>query len=209
MSSFKDLTGQRFGRLVAVERVGSRNTFALWKCKCDCGNEAEVVSTYLINGDTKSCGCLKAQNIKIANTKHGMRKTRIYHIWKNMRQRCINKNNQAYLDYGGRGISVCEEWKEFVPFYNWAMGSGYKDCLTIDRIDNGKGYSPENCRWATMKEQSNNRRDNVFYEYAGQTKTISQWSDVCGISIGCLRDRIRHGWVIDRILGTPKNMKGT
>lgn len=204
MSTFKDLTGKRFGMLIAIERVGTRNTFSLWRCKCDCGNETDVKSASLINGHTKSCGCFNSQLSKERLTTHGMRKTKIYGVWSAMKRRCANKNTKAYHNYGGRGITVCDEWQEFTSFYNWVKVSGYNDTLTIDRIDNEKEYSPSNCRWVSRKVQANNTRVNVWYEYNGQKKTLSQWSDVCGISYGTLESRLHKcRWSFKKSLETP------
>ena len=160
MAKLIDLTGQRFGRLTVVERTGtSKNGNALWACRCDCGNVAVVRGASLKNGITRSCGCLIAESTKDRNTTHGLRKTRLYHVWANMKDRCLNPNTPSYSYYGGRGITICDEWRDdFQAFYDWAMANGHRDDLSIDRIDNDKGYNPDNCRWATHSEQMHNRR---------------------------------------------------
>lgn len=199
MNYQKDLTGQRFGKLVVLEHSGrDPKRGHMWKCRCDCGNEAIVLTKSLTSGNRKSCGCLR----RIPKT-HGKRYTKIYHIWLSMKDRCNNERCSDYRFYGGRGIFVCEEWQSFEPFDEWAMANGYEDGLTIDRIDNNAGYSPENCRWITRKEQCYNRRSNHYIEYNGKTQTITQWAKECGLTEQVLSGRLRNGWDIDRALHTP------
>ena len=126
------------------------------------------------------------------NYKHGQRHTRLYNIWRSMRQRCNNPKTINYSRYGGRGIKVCQEWNKFIPFFEWSMSNGYDDALTLDRIDNTGNYEPSNCRWVTYKEQNNNRRDNAIIEYMGKKHSISEWADIIGISNTCLYERIRR-----------------
>ncbi|MGX5476015.1 AP2 domain-containing protein [Bacillus toyonensis] len=150
-----DLTGQRFNRLFVLQEAGkNKHRQILWLCKCDCGNKKTVPGYDLRHDKIKSCGCMQYA----ATTKHGQKGTRLYKIWEDMKRRCNNSNASSYRHYGGRGIKVCEEWNEFIPFYNWAKESGYKDTLTIDRINVNGNYEPSNCRWATKKQQSRNQR---------------------------------------------------
>jgi hypothetical protein len=207
MSVAKDLAGKKFGRLTAIKYVFSKNKNRYWLCKCVCGNEKIARTADLIAGKTKSCGCLQfeaSQKSGLNSKKHGMTNTRIYNIWRRMKYRCYSKNADNYKDYGGRGITVCDEWKnDFKAFYNWSMQNVYKNNLSIDRIDVNGNYEPTNCRWATNLQQANNRRNNRFISYNNQKLTFAEWATKYNISKTTFCYRLKCGWSIEKILNTP------
>lgn len=194
MSKFIDLTGQRFGKVVAVRKIDDyarKDRHAYWLCECDCGNYTTIASHRLRGGITSSCGCIN----------NGKSYTKLYHIWNGMKKRCYTKNESCYKHYGGRGISVCAEWKNnFDAFREWATLNGYADGLTIDRIDVDGDYCPTNCRWATKKEQANNTRRNRILSYNGQNKSIAEWAEITGIKQNTILYRIRRHWSVERAL---------
>ena len=201
MSNFHDLTGQTFNRLKVIGRVPDKRTDTYWLCECKCGNTTTVTSYCLKSGRIKSCGCLRKEGT------HGKSNTRLYKIWGNMKSRCYNPNSARFSSYGMRGISVCEEWKNnFQSFYEWAITNGYNDTLSIDRIDVNGNYCPENCRWATSKEQGNNKSDSRFLTYKGKTQTLAQWAEENGIKTTTLHARINYyNWDIEKALTTKQD----
>lgn len=191
---FEDLTGRKFGKFIVLKRDNSIKDKTIWECKCDCGNIARVDRRNLISGNTSSCGCL-IHEIQGGNTKHGMRETRLYSTWNNMKNRCKDKSNKSY---GGKGISVCKEWEIPENFFSWALSNGYNDNLSIDRIDNSKGYSPDNCRWADSMTQANNISRNVVIEHNGETHTLAEWSRIYNVPYKQFQRKIRkYGMTID------------
>lgn len=209
MAKLLDLTGQKFGRLTVIERKeNSKNGTARWLCKCECGNYVVVLSSMLKSGRTKSCGCYMRETISNIRKKHGMADTRLYKVWRTMKERCFCKTYRDYKHYGGRGITVCDSWKnDFKSFYDWAIANGYDENAkrgqyTIDRIDVNGNYEPSNCRLVSMKEQANNIRTNHRITYKGKTQTLSQWADEVGISSHTLSNRLNIGWSIEKTLNT-------
>lgn len=198
-----DLTGKKFGRLTVIEMAAEKmkSGEAKWVCRCDCGTSRLVPSYRLRSGRTKSCGCLAREQVASRNTKHGMFGTRIYRIWSGMMTRCTNENAINYADYGGRGIKVCDAWQQFENFYA-DMCDGYRDDLSLDRIDGDGDYRPDNCRWETATRQQRNRRNTVFIELNGRRQSLADWADETGIPAGTLSERLRRGWSAERALTT-------
>lgn len=207
MGKFKDLTGKTFGRLHVMERdieyekeylKTHKYKCTFWKCKCECGNIKTIYANSLINNKTTSCGCYRKEQRLISNIKHGLSHSRIKRIYYNMYERCYNKKNPRYNDYGGRGIKICDEWidKEngLINFYEWAINNGYKDDLTIDRIDVNGNYEPNNCRWLTNLEQQYNKRCNVMFTIDNETKTAKEWCDLYDININTFWERNFNGY---------------
>lgn len=193
---FNDITGQRFSRLVAVRKTDIRkDRRVIWECLCDCGNTTYKSSHELLRGEAKSCGCIA----KEMRGEHGFSKSRLYGVWRNMRNRCNNKNTDSYKYYGAKGVSICDEWNDFAKFKDWAYENGYDEnaihgSCTLDRIDVCGNYSPDNCRWVSMKEQANNRSSNVNIRYDGDSHTVAEWSDITGINASTIRARLNRGW---------------
>lgn len=205
MGKFVDLTGQRFGRLV-VTGQGERTPTGIirWKCVCDCGNTTLVCSGHLKAGAIKSCGCFRSETTTRRATKHNECRSRLYNIWMKMRCRCKNPNDIDWHLYGGKGIRVCREWDEsFESFRDWALNNGYSKELSIDRINGNKNYCPENCRWATAKEQANNISRNHIINYQGKEMTLSEAADIAAVSYGTLKRRILCGWPAEPAIETP------
>lgn len=202
MGKFIDLTGQRFGRWTVIREYGRQNGHVTWLCECDCGNTSVVCTGDLRQGKSTSCGCFHNEMVANITKSHEMAGTRLYSIWSNMIQRCTNMNRSDYKRYGGRGITVCDEWKDsFQAFNDWAVSNGYADDLTLDRIDSNGNYEPQNCRWATYKEQGNNKRSNRLLTYNGETHTIAEWADIVGIKSSIIYQRINcYKWSVERAL---------
>lgn len=207
MGKLIDLTGKRFGRLTVIERAEDYvspggNPSIQWLCSCECGNTAIVLGSLLRKGESRSCGCLRRETSVDIHVKHGLTKSRLYNIWTLMKRRCLNPNAQHFRRYGGRGITICDEWlKDFMTFYNWAMANGYRDDLSIDRIDNNKSYCPENCRWATQSEQMSNYSKNRLFTIHGETKTLTEWCKQYNIKTHVVWKRIGRGWTTEEAFG--------
>ena len=178
---------------------------ARWLCRCDCGTERIVSAHSLRNGSSQSCGCYHSDimhDVGKVNVTHGMSNSRLYRIYKHMRNRCYNKNDARYKYYGARGIVVCDEWQKFETFRDWALSNGYSDSLSIDRIDYNKDYCPNNCRWADDIQQSNNKSNNKLFTYNSETHTIAEWAKIYDMPYKKLWKRLSMGWGIEKALLT-------
>ncbi len=195
--------GQKHGMLTVVSYLGrDKRSNPQWECRCDCGGKVRTL-TYQLQRTRTHCGCRTKANKYRPKTTHGLAHTREYRIWGLMISRCHNQDDSSYDRYGGRGITVCTEWREsFLAFYR-DMGPRPSSKHSIDRIKNDQGYSKDNCRWATPVEQQRNTRRSHFLTHAGETLTIAAWSERLGLPPYILHDRIRYGWTTDRILTTP------
>lgn len=207
-----DMTGKQCGYWTVIERGPNRilpcgEPMAMWLCECKCGTRRLVRAADLRNGTSKSCGCYQKQRASEASTKyiHNTRQnSRLYAIWSSMCYRCTKPDHPMYYLYGERGIMVCQEWLDsFDCFAQWAYQNGYQDTLTIDRINVDGNYCPSNCRWATPKEQANNRRTCVYLTYNGETKTATQWADEYNINPSTLLGRIEMGWSAEDAITKP------
>ncbi len=202
-----DLVDNKFGRLLVIGRMpndkwGSHR----WLCKCDCKNEKIIRGSDLLNGSTKSCGCLCREKVVERSTKHGNAQrgkiSRTYVSWYNMIQRCTNTNRRDYKDYGGRGIAVCDRWRN--SFENFLEDMGERPVGTsIDRANNNVGYWSENCRWSTVKQQQRNKNNNHSITHKGKTQCMTDWADEIGVSVSVIRWRLTNGWSIIDTLTTP------
>lgn len=205
----KNLTGQRFGRLVALAPVRLTPKRTGWECICDCGNIVISETNKLTSGHTHSCSCLQKDTVANNRRIHGMTRTRTYRIWQLMRDRCKNPKNPNYKNYGGRGITVCRRWSGANGFPSFFADMGeILEPFTIERIDNDKGYSPNNCKLATKEEQANNTRQNIHFTHNGKTKTLAQWVKSDGVvSYGATLRRLSLGWTFEDALITPPRVK--
>lgn len=186
----ENLIGKTFGNLYVESKADSKNGRRMWNCVCDCGRKT-IVSTYLLkSGHTKSCGCITGRPGGVSPKIKG---TVIYSRWQAMKKRCYQVGTQGYENYGGRGIKVCESWKNNpVAFYEWAIKSGFSENLTLDRIDVNGDYCPENCRWVTAKEQGRNKRNNHLVEFNGKKMTVSEYSELTGVNRGSIDWRLNQ-----------------
>lgn len=208
MCAHEKYINKKYGRwtVLAFSHAASGNR-QMYLCKCDCGTLRTVCMAQLKNGHSRSCGCLRIDSA----TKHGGsggykgHKPRLYKIWSGIKDRCYYPNNKDYKNYGGRGITLCSEWQNYENFRSWALSNGYQDNLTIDRIDVNWIYCPENCRWATVKEQARNKRSSIMVTFGGKTQCATAWCEELHMNRNLISRRLRAGWSIEKALLTPAN----
>lgn len=196
----QDLTGRRFGKLVALHSIGviDKTRSVIWRCLCDCGNHRDASCGHLNAGAATHCGCFNVHRT------HGETKSKMFNRWSSIKNRCTNPRNYHYANYGGRGITICDEWSDsYEAFKKWALANGYEEGLQLDRIDNEKGYSPENCRYVTPQVNCNNKRTNKTVEYRSQTFTIAELSRYMGVADHLISTRLKKGWSVENAVHTP------
>jgi len=178
-----NLIGKKFGLLIVVSKSENVGKNTAWNCICDCGKTTKSLTYNLTTGKSKSCGCIRGQKLGKLMLSHGESKTRLYQIYKGIKQRCYNKNTPAYKYYGAKGIVLCDEWlSDFNIFKYWSEANGYEINKSIDRIDPNNIYSPENCRWVSFEKQQNNKLNSFFLTIDGDKKTIAEWANYCNIN---------------------------
>lgn len=196
--------GREYGSLV-VKGVEKRGRRMLFSCLCACGKTCLADDSNVRAGRQKSCGCGRHVSRPAPNKTHGASYTLLYSVWTSMRQRCLSSGHRAFPNYGGRGIEVCEEWREsFEAFRDWSIAGGYAIGLTLDRIDNDGPYSPPNCRWSTRAEQNRNQRRTVYLTVNGETKTRAEWAEDVGVLPATIHQRLKRGWTPEAALSTEK-----
>lgn len=202
MGKFIDMTGQRYGRLIVLGRSPEvrRDKHIQWLCRCDCGQDTTVIGHLMRRGHTRSCGCLMVEAAAAINRSHGKSKTRTYRIWKGMHRRCSKPGSSRYEYYGGRGIAVCERWCSFENFF---ADMGEAGDMSLDRLDNSKGYEPGNCVWANKTVQARNQRTNRMIKHDGQTLCLAEWADHLGMSRHVIQARLKLGWSVEWALTEP------
>ncbi len=199
--NFIDETGKTFGRWTVVEYAGRKGKKASWRCRCECGNEKVVLGYYLRSGESSSCGCYNRDVTAARNYRHGQSDTKLYDVWTKIIARCENQKDKAYPWYGGRGVSVCSRWRNSFTDFAEDMGEKPTPRHTVERVDTNGNYCPENCVWATYKQQARNTRRNHLLTCLGETKCIAEWAEITGIKYSVIHDRISRGWPPEKAFG--------
>lgn len=208
MGRIKDMTGKKIGRwtVIKLDTEHPNKHDSRWICQCECGTVKSILGHQLRNGNTHSCGCLQRELLSERQATHRETGNRIYRIWQNMKDRCLNQKCKDYGNYGARGITVCNEWESsYISFRDWALSNGYKDNLTLDRINNNGNYEPSNCRWATVKEQSRNTRVNRKVELNGKEYCVIELAEMSGLDKNVIKYRLDHGYTPYEAVTTKLN----
>lgn len=204
---FQDLTGNQFGRLTAIAYLGKRNGAQRWRCECKCGKTIEVQGGNLATGHTKSCGCFRREVHRRDRTTHGMFGTPEYRVWASMLTRCHNPKCMGFANYGGRGITVCERWRESFEAFYADMRPRPSPAHSIERTDNDGNYEKTNCRWVTSDVQVRNKRNNHWITFRGKTMLLADWARFAGMSKSALLNRLLRGWSVERAVTEPVRIK--
>lgn len=200
---FKNIEGQKFGRLLVTRYAGKRREATIWECQCDCGESVSVTAGNLMSGHTQSCGCIRREVSATRPRPKLNRHRQTFRAWRSMKDRCQNPNSERFEDYGGRGITVCQQWLDSYEAFLADMGECPSAEHSIDRKQNDGNYEPGNCRWATAEEQCNNRRNNVRFSFYGMDKTVSEWSRISQVKISTILERLGRGWAPRDAVWTP------
>jgi hypothetical protein len=203
MGKLCNLSGKIYGRLTVISRAENKGRYVAWNCLCECGKKKIVPAFHLKDGHTKSCGCYLVEFAGNLKRTHSDNRSKEHQTWNGIKKRCLNPNEPAYKHYGARGITVCDRWLESYSNFLSDMGRAPSKRHSIDRINTNGNYEASNCRWATPKEQANNKRNTTYLEYNGQNKTIVEWCEFTGINYRAIRSRLRYGWSIEKTLTTP------
>ncbi len=204
--AFQDLSGMKFNSLTAIAYAGNRGGATLWRCRCDCGGESLVKAFKLKSGSIKTCGCGRRSYMTNENAEpetHRQSGTDVYNIWANMRRRCYDQSCDAYRYYGARGVAVCDEWRNSFSAFIADVGPRPSKDHSLDRIDVNGSYCPDNCRWATKRQQQRNKSDNRLIEFRGESKCLAEWAEIGGLPYGTLFDRLRRGMTMERAMTQP------
>ena len=186
---FKDLSNQTFGYLTVISFDGIRNKHTYWLCRCCCGKQRSLQTSRLTTNKVTSCGCMNPRTQKsMVISSH----KRLYSVYSSMLSRCENPKSISYKYYGERGVTICDEWHDYAVFKEWALANGYNDTLSIDRIDNNKGYSPDNCRWIPLGDQHKNQSNNILITHNGETHILKEWCDILNIPYQTVKDRRKY-----------------
>ena len=203
----EDIIGKKFGKLTVIRlaeiKIINNRKRTFYECKCECGNIVIRNKDKLKEGRMSSCGCYPTGKML---AKHGLWSydNKLYGVWQTMKARCFRKTCQKYKDYGARNITVCEEWKnDFKAFNDWAITNGYKEGLTIERIDVNGNYEPSNCKWITREEQAKNKRSNIFIEFNNETHCLKEWARILNLNYKALHSRLKNGWSVEKAFSTP------